>query len=246
MEIDEDEPCLNSWGCLSPLTGKCLSDAVRPFTHQKLLTYLDLIISFVVMPDFIARKLLIDQTQCNPGLLFSFALVGDHGVGKTSLLVQMVEDRFVSEIIPSAANDYGLRMFHSPDDTYFKIRACELQGMDLRESKHYQGILLIYDVTKKSSFDRIDQWIGEIRRFANRHAKVILLANKTDEICQRVVTSQQGLAKASHYNISYLEVSAKTGMNIDNAFGHLVGEIDQHIRTGKTLALTRLKANKPR
>jgi len=68
----------------------------------------------VVMPDFIARKVPIDQPQCSPDLLFSFALIGDEGVGKTSLLVQMVEDRFVSEIIPSAANDYGLRMFHSP------------------------------------------------------------------------------------------------------------------------------------
>jgi len=118
--------------------------------------------------------------------------------------------------------------------------------MDLRESKHYQGILLIYDVTKKSSFDNIDEWIGEISRFANTHAKVILLANKADEIFRRAVTTQQGLAKAAEYNISFLEVSAESGMNVDNAFGHLVGEINQHIRTGKTLALTRLKANKPR
>ena len=81
-------------------------------------------------------------------------------------------------------------------------------------TKYYRnadGIVLVFDITKRESFESIDRWIGEVRQYCGglEVVKLALVGNKTDQQRSRVVPQDEALALASRYGMSYTELSAK-------------------------------------
>ena len=90
------------------------------------------------------------------------------------------------------------------------------------------GIVLVYDVTERESFEHIESWLQEVNRFAGDSATRILVGNKCDLSAQRVVSVEEGQAKASKLGMSFVETSAQTADRIEQAFATISAEMIKH------------------
>uniref|UniRef100_A0ABI8AEJ6 RAB37, member RAS oncogene family n=1 Tax=Felis catus TaxID=9685 RepID=A0ABI8AEJ6_FELCA len=88
-----------------------------------------------------------------------------------------------------------------------------------------QALLLLYDITNKSSFDNIRAWLTEIHEYAQRDVVIMLLGNKADVSSERVIRSEDGETLAREYGVPFMETSAKTGMNVELAFLAIAKEL---------------------
>lgn len=85
------------------------------------------------------------------------------------------------------------------------------------------GIILVYDVASKKSFDKVNFWVGQVNEnLGSNEGIFILFGNKTDLESERAVTSEEGKLFANKYGFIFLEGSAKTGQNINELFIMLV------------------------
>ena len=88
-----------------------------------------------------------------------------------------------------------------------------------------QGIMLVYDVTDEKSFKNIPKWIQKTQELASPHVIKMLVANKCDFKKQRVITREQGEELAQNLEIRYVEISALSNMNVEDAFGTLTHDV---------------------
>jgi len=99
------------------------------------------------------------------------------------------------------------------------------------------GALLVYDVTLFSSFENIPRWLKELRDHANRDIVLVLVGNKidmlNDKIANREVSEEAAKRLAEEYDLPWLETSAKTGKNVEEAFAKVIKTIyDNNFKQG--------------
>lgn len=87
----------------------------------------------------------------------------------------------------------------------------------------------MYDITKRSTFDRIEKWITELRENADPNVCVILVGNKSDLANERQVSQAEGTAIAAKHNMSFLEASALTAENVEECFRTVLEEIHKRV-----------------
>ena len=87
------------------------------------------------------------------------------------------------------------------------------------------GALLVYDITKKSTFDNIEKWYNELKDYASNRIIVLLVGNKTDKKQEREVSRERGLKYAEQTGIGFIETSALDASNVDKAFMGIIKEI---------------------
>ncbi|XP_033745452.1 ras-related protein Rab-37-like isoform X6 [Pecten maximus] len=151
-------------------------------------------------------------------------LVGDSGVGKTSLLVQFDQGRFQQGSFSATVGIGFTNKVVDVDGTKVKLQIWDTAGQERFRSvthayyRDAHALLLLYDVTNKSSFDNIRAWLGEINEYAQEDVVIMLLGNKSDSTADRVIRTEDGEKLAREYGVAFMETSAKTGMNVDLAF----------------------------
>ena len=87
----------------------------------------------------------------------------------------------------------------------------------------------MYDVTDRETFENVSQWMHEIERFANDNVCKVLVANKIDLESQRKVSREEGEELAKHYNIPYIETSAKNNICVEESFITMAKQIKQSL-----------------
>lgn len=87
------------------------------------------------------------------------------------------------------------------------------------------GIMLVYDVTNEKSFDNIKNWIRNIEEHASSDVEKMILGNKCDIQERRQVSRERGEQLAIEYNIKFMETSAKSSLNVEEAFFKLAKDI---------------------
>ena len=160
--------------------------------------------------------------------LYKILLLGDTSVGKTCFLMRYTDNTFQEIHMSTIGLDYKLKNVQLDDGKMYKIQIWDTAGQDRFRSitKNYykgaHGIVLIYDITDKKTFDNVRNWLRQIKEEVSDKVCIILVGNKIDAEEKRVVTTQEGEKMAEEYNMMFFECSAKTGDNIDNAFNELV------------------------
>ena len=124
--------------------------------------------------------------------------------------------------------DYKLKNVQLDDGKIVKIQIWDTAGQDRFRSitKNYykgaHGIILIYDVTSRKTFDSVKNWISQIKEEVSDQVNIILVGNKIDDVQNRKVTFDEGEKMASSFGLPFFETSAKSGVNIDTTFNELV------------------------
>lgn len=149
--------------------------------------------------------------------------LGPSGSGKSCLVKRYCEERFITKYIATIGVDYGVKPA-TVDGCDVRVNFWDFSGhpdfFEIRNEfyKDAQGMLLIYDVSSRESFDELDMWLAEAAKFgANiREIPIIVCGNKVDK--RRVISEDDGRNFAASRNLSYFETSASSGANVQEVF----------------------------
>lgn len=174
------------------------------------------------------------------GIVRKCVLVGDPRVGKTSLRHRYMGRGFNANYMVTIGADFTIKRIGNS-----ALQIWDLAGQPMYKSvrdgyyKGAQGIILVYDITRPDTFVAIAQWIDEISAKIGKILPMVLVANKNDlrDGSQNHVSSAQGkqyaqvLSNWAGMDVTYLETSAATGLNVDTLFEHLLEDIDNYLAT---------------
>jgi len=166
--------------------------------------------------------------------LIKLMLIGDSGVGKSSLLLRFSDDSFDMNCTPTIGIDFKLRTIEL-DGKKIKLQLLDTAGQERFKTittAHYRnamGILLVYDITNKQSFDNITDWLKNIEKHTSQAPNKILVGNKTDLAAQRKVSTEQGRQLADQLQMTHYETSAKDKTMVDEAFFALTRDIKMRL-----------------
>jgi len=176
------------------------------------------------------------QTLTN-SYLFKYIIIGDTGVGKSCLLLQFTDKRFQPVHDLTIGVEFGARMV-SIDGKQVKLQIWDTAGQESFRSitrSYYRGAagaLLVYDVTRRETFAHLASWLEDARQHANPQMTIMLIGNKSDLSHRRQVTPEEGEAFAKEHGLVFLETSARTAHNVEEAFLDTAREIHRKVREG--------------
>jgi Ras-related protein Rab-1A len=168
--------------------------------------------------------------------LFKLLLIGDSGVGKSCLLLRFADDTYTDSYISTIGVDFKIRTVDLDTKT-IKLQIWDTAGQERFRtitSSYYRGahgIIIVYDITDKESFDNVRQWLFEIDRYANEQVCKLLVGNKADLKNKRAVEFETAKAFADELNIPFLETSAKSATNVEQAFLTMAAQIKNKMQT---------------
>ena len=164
--------------------------------------------------------------------IYKVILVGDSGVGKTCLLSMYVKG-VCEQTIPTIAVEFCTKEIELYDGTKIKVQLCDTAGQERFKSlamTYYRkafGILLLFDVTKKSSFNACKNYLEEVRNNSDKKCVIYLVGNKIDLENERQISKEEAENFAKNENIKYIETSAVKNMKVTEVFTSLLNNIYQ-------------------
>lgn len=170
--------------------------------------------------------------------LFKYIIIGDTGVGKSCLLLQFTDKRFQPVHDLTIGVEFGARLI-TIDQNQIKLQIWDTAGQESFRSitrSYYRdaaGALLVYDITRKESFNHLTRWLEEARQNGNPHMTIMLIGNKNDLEHRRAVSTKDGELFAQENGLVFLETSAKTAANVETAFIKTAENIYEKIKDGQ-------------
>lgn len=169
--------------------------------------------------------------------MFKVLLLGDAGVGKTSLMWRFSDDVFNQTYISTIGIDFKLRTI-DVEGKKVRLQVCDTAGQERFHAisvSYYRtavGIMLVYDITRRRSFENIAKWLRNIDEHAQEDVVKLLIGNKCDMQQPRDVKREEGEMLADEYDMSFFETSAKENESIDEAFECIAREIMERFVPG--------------
>lgn len=165
--------------------------------------------------------------------VFKILLIGDAGVGKSSILLQFTDGLFNEAQQSTIGVDFKVKIVDAMDSNgrpkRVKVTIWDTAGQErfrTLTSSYYrgaQGIVLVYDVARQETFDSLDQWLSEVDQYSTGEVVKLLVGNKVDQ--ERVVEREFANEWARSRGMLFLEASAKTKDGIAQVFSELVMKI---------------------
>ena len=165
-------------------------------------------------------------------------VLGDSNVGKSSILTKYCKNQFLSKYITTIGIDFQIKYLNI-NNKRIKVQIWDTAGQERYRvvTKNYfntsNGFIIIYDITDRSSFNNINNWMDQIESFIGKEVKCILFGNKNDLDNKRDVQIEEGEELAKKYNCPFFETSAKEGNNIEEGFKEIVMEIIKDNKNSK-------------
>ena len=131
------------------------------------------------------------------------------------------DDKFTDGHIPTTGGEFRIRTIELDGKT-IKLQIWDTGVQRTITSSYYRGahgIIVVYDVTNRASFDNVKTWLHEIDRYASENANKLLVGNKCEcDDTVRQVPTAEGKSFAESVSLNFLETSAKAGTFVDTAF----------------------------
>ncbi|XP_074587162.1 ras-related protein RGP1-like [Curcuma longa] len=167
-------------------------------------------------------------------------LIGDSAVGKSQLLARFARNEFSIDSKATIGVEFQTRTLVIDEKT-IKAQIWDTAGQERYRavtSAYYRGAvgaMLIYDITKRQSFDHVARWLEELRSHADRNIVIMLIGNKSDLGSLRAVPTEDAKEFAQRENLFFMETSALEATNVESAFQTVLTEI-YRIVSKKSLA----------
>lgn len=156
----------------------------------------------------------------------SIFVFGDSGVGKSSTIIQLIQNQFVEELDPTIDGNYHKLVTIDNENCILDIHDTVYNSYIGNEYIHNgTGFVFIFSLSSKRSFDKIAEQYNRIVRIKGDSIPRVLLGNKCDLNLFREISTEEAQELAKEMNCEYYEISAKEGINIEAPFFHLVREI---------------------
>ncbi|KAL6553855.1 Ras-related protein RABB1c [Orobanche minor] len=177
--------------------------------------------------------------------LFKYIIIGDTGVGKSCLLLQFTDKRFQPVHDLTIGVEFGARMI-TVENKPMKLQIWDTAGQESFRSitrSYYRGAagaLLVYDITsgdatifwRRETFNHLASWLEDARQHANANMIIVLIGNKCDLAHRRAVSTEEGEQFAKENGLIFMEASAKTSLNVEEAFIKTASTIYKKIQDG--------------
>ena len=155
---------------------------------------------------------------------------GDYAVGKTSLAIRYTQNRFSSSYLPTLGVDFYSKMIQYDEDTTLRLVLFDTVGQEklvtLRK-RYYtgaHGAVVVFDITRKESFEHIEKWIEEVEEKCP-NIPIIIVGNKTDLEEERAVEREDLEKKWASKGYTVLESSAKLGEGVNDIYTLIANKV---------------------
>ena len=189
--------------------------------------------------------------------------LGNSQVGKTCFILRYTKNTFNSTYISTIGIDFLAKDTSLPNGEKYKVLFYDTAGQEKYRSiafnlmKGAEGIILMYDVTKRSTFEAITDWVQSIKEAKGENVPVVLIGNKCDLNEEREIDKEEGENEAKKNGFLFFETSNKDGTNVEEAVLALIskvvelrknqkknpqsGEIDKNQEKGEKLEIKKTK-----
>ena len=171
-----------------------------------------------------------EENENEKGEFIKVMTLGNLAVGKTNFILKYTDNKFQETHISTVGLDFKIKRMEINKKNY-QIVLFDTAGQERYKSialnvlKDTHGILLMYDITSKTTFESIPDWINNIKDLKGVDFPLILVGNKIDLEEKRKVNIEEGQKLASENKILFFETSNKTGINIQEAGLALIKKI---------------------
>ena len=192
----------------------------------------------------------METDEENYDLIFKLVLIGDSGVGKTNILTRYTKNEFSLATQATVGVEFGSKIIKK-NDKLIKLQIWDTAGQERYKSitsayyKGSKGAFVVYDISRKPTFENVDKWIGELKTNASEEVLIMLVGNKSDLEDKREVQIDEVKKKAEQYKIAFCETSALEGKNIEQAFDSLIDEIAKKVEKEKLSEVKVIKESIP-
>ncbi|KAK9285996.1 hypothetical protein L1049_025199 [Liquidambar formosana] len=162
--------------------------------------------------------------------VFKVVLIGDSAVGKSQILARFARNEFSLDSKATIGVEFQTRTLVIQHKSV-KAQIWDTAGQERYRavtSAYYRGAvgaMLVYDITKRQTFDHIPRWLEELRSHADKNIVIILIGNKCDLENQRAVPTEDAKEFAEKEGLFFLETSALESTNVETAFLTVLTEI---------------------
>jgi len=161
--------------------------------------------------------------------IYKIIIVGDANVGKSNLLSCFINNKTNDNYHPTIGIDFYIKEYKNQNNI-IRLHIWDTAGQERYYSiikQYYRdviGAIIIYDITDSKSFENINKWYNDLI-LSNDNIKIILIGNKLDLIDDRIISFELGQKFAKYHNILFMETSALSCNNINDAFELLIKDI---------------------
>ena len=154
-------------------------------------------------------------------------LLGDVSVGKTAMFNRFVDNTFTDQYASNIGAAFKIKMIYLNENTGAELKIWDTCGSEKFRAvtrQYYQdthGAIILFDLTEKKTFLSVQNWYNDLKENGPNGTTIFLVGNKSDLVDNRAVTFEEAETFAKSNHLKYLEVSAKTGDNIELVFDKL-------------------------
>ncbi|MES1919295.1 Ras- protein Rab-8B [Bonamia ostreae] len=164
--------------------------------------------------------------------LFKIVTIGDSAVGKSSVLIKFTEDIFDIDKTATIGVDFKTKNIQI-DGKIVKLQIWDTAGQERFRTitntyyRDSDGIILMFDVTNRKTFENVQGWISNIKKNAPDYISVVLIGNKIDLEEKRQVKTSEGKELAAEHNYPYIETSAFNSTNVQKCFFQIANMVNE-------------------
>ena len=185
--------------------------------------------------------------------LIKLCIIGDSSVGKSNFLFKFIEGQFSPLHVATIGFDYKSRIITLPNfKKKVKLQIWDTAGQEKYMSvnknlfQRVQGVILMYDITSRETFERLNIWLNIIKQMTN-DIPIVLVGNKLDlednEDDGRIIEYGEGEDFAKENDFDFFEVSAKNGTNVEKAFISIAEKILKIMQDERSIAIVKLESD---
>ena len=162
---------------------------------------------------------------------FKIILVGDPGVGKTSIMTKFVSNEFQNTYLSTIGVEFKSKEIHINNNTCARLKIWDTCGQEKFRAitrqyfKNSEGVFIVFDLSNRETIKKLDIWMKDIKDNIDNDYFIFLIGNKSDVKERDLTIAEEAKQFAINKKINYYEVSAKTGSGIYNIFEKMASKL---------------------